>query len=181
MVYVGRLIALKRVDLLIRALTRIPEFKLRIIGDGPERGALMALAQSQGVSQRVHFLGYVPNTDLDFALEGCACALLPTASTETQAEQFGKAVLEAVLCGLPALVSDSGQLPLWTKQLNTVRRISDWTPEAVAEAVLELWKNPPSQESLLASRQTISDNYGAEAVGRRMETAFMDLLKERVA
>jgi glycosyltransferase involved in cell wall biosynthesis len=103
---------------------------------------------------------------------------LPTDANAKQAEQFGKAALEGVLCGLPVLVSDSGQLPRWSQELGSVRRLPAWIPEAVAKTVQDLWSSPPSAPALLASRERVWEHYGSESVGQRMEKAFMDLLKD---
>ena len=57
---VGRLDALKRTELLVRAARHLPErFRVVIAGDGPERGRLEALAAELGVAARVEFLGRV--------------------------------------------------------------------------------------------------------------------------
>lgn len=59
---VGRLVEVKRQDLLIRAFGRVsevrPSARLVLVGDGPEREALGDLARSLGIADRVHFAGY---------------------------------------------------------------------------------------------------------------------------
>ncbi len=175
--YVGRLIPLKRVDLLIAALPLLPEFRLRLLGDGPERLALASLAERLGVAERVRFLGYVPHPDLEAALAGCACLLLPTAANTHQAEQFGKAALEGVLCGLPVIVARSGQLPGWAEALETVSCLEAWSPEAVRDAVRRLWENPPAAEKLAAAREWVAQRFSASAVGAKLESALQNLLE----
>ncbi|HWI87437.1 MAG TPA: glycosyltransferase, partial [Sphingomonas sp.] len=62
-VSVGRLVAKKGFDLLIRAFARLERHDQRLIiaGDGPERAALVALAETEGVADRVDFLGSKPH------------------------------------------------------------------------------------------------------------------------
>src|SRR5690606_1029545 len=108
--YVGRLIPLKRVHLLVEALPLLPGYRLRVLGDGPERSRLAALAASLGVADRLELLGHVDNARLEEGLDGASLLVLPTGENERQAEQFGKAALEGVGCGLPVLVSRGGNL-----------------------------------------------------------------------
>ncbi|MGI9629034.1 MAG: glycosyltransferase family 4 protein [Longimicrobiales bacterium] len=100
-VFVGRLIGLKRVDLLIRAWVgsgASEKGPLFIVGDGPEDDALKALAAELGTN-RVHFLG--PLKAPERVLKGCDLFALPS-----QREGQSVALLEAMACGLVPVVSD---------------------------------------------------------------------------
>jgi glycosyltransferase involved in cell wall biosynthesis len=55
---VGRLSEIKRQDLLVRAVARLEEAHLLLVGDGPLEGSLRALAKELGAQSRVHFAGY---------------------------------------------------------------------------------------------------------------------------
>jgi glycosyltransferase involved in cell wall biosynthesis len=89
---VGRLVATKRFDRLVRAVAGLPGVTLLLAGDGPERPALEALAARLDV--RAIFAG--ATTDI----RGLLCAMDAFASPSEQ-ETFGLAVLEAVAAGLP--------------------------------------------------------------------------------
>lgn len=102
LVTVGHLVARKRHADVLRTLavlaTRHPALRYAIVGDGPERAALEALAERLGVSRRVDFEGQLPPAD---ALERMRrCSLLAMPSTE---EAFGVAYVEAMAAGLPAI------------------------------------------------------------------------------
>ena len=102
LVTVGHLIARKRHADVLRALAvlgdRHPRLRYRVIGDGPERAALEALAARLGVAARVDFLGRLPP---ERALEEARrCTLFAMPSTE---EAFGVAYVEAMAGGLPAI------------------------------------------------------------------------------
>jgi len=108
--HVGRLSYEKNVDLLLRAFARIagdyPAARLTIAGDGPDREALSRLADELGLSERVHFIGFVPHDQLPALYQ--AADLFATGSTiETQ----GLVVLEAMACGLPVAAVDALALP----------------------------------------------------------------------
>src|SRR5262249_16871916 len=97
---VGNLIPLKGHDLAIRALGRIAGANLVIVGDGPEAGNLRALAQSQGVAERVRFLGRLPHHALPELYAAADLLLLLSSS-----EGWANVLLEAMACGTPVVAT----------------------------------------------------------------------------
>lgn len=175
LVYVGRLIPLKRVHILIESLRLLPEFRLRVIGDGPEMARLTSLAKNLGLSDRVDFRGHIDNGNLEDNLAGASLLVLPTAENSRQAEQFGKAALEGVSCGLPVLASHTGNLATLSKVLPTLVARDLDSVEQMAKAVTELWRNFPPVESLASNRIEVQRTYSSEAVALRLEAAFNSL------
>jgi glycosyltransferase involved in cell wall biosynthesis len=105
-VFVGRLIAPKGVDLLIGAVARIAaggrEARCLIIGDGPERDRLEALAASLDVAHLVTFGGALPESaDVFAAMKAARVLALPSVR-----EGFGMVALEANACGIPVITVD---------------------------------------------------------------------------
>jgi glycosyltransferase involved in cell wall biosynthesis len=72
--------------------------RYEIVGDGPERSALEALAQRLGVRERVEFAGQLPPEQAVAQARGCTLFVMP--STE---EAFGVAYVEAMAGGVPAI------------------------------------------------------------------------------
>jgi teichuronic acid biosynthesis glycosyltransferase TuaC len=102
LVTVAHLVARKRQADVLRALAvlgeRHPRLRYKVIGDGPERGALERLAVRLEVADRVEFLGQLPPPQ---ALEQARrCTLFVMPSTE---EAFGVAYVEAMAGGVPAI------------------------------------------------------------------------------
>jgi glycosyltransferase involved in cell wall biosynthesis len=99
---VGNLIAIKGHDLLIRTVASLvpefPELTLEIIGDGPERSRLLALAQQLQVSDRVHFLGRQSRHRVAAAMRRCTVFALPS-----RYEGLGCVYLEAMSVGKPVI------------------------------------------------------------------------------
>ncbi|MBR6205392.1 MAG: glycosyltransferase [Candidatus Methanomethylophilaceae archaeon] len=98
---VGRLSFEKNIDLVIRAMRDV-DATLLIVGDGPSRPSLEALAKEVGMEDRVVFTGYIDNRDVVSAY--AASDMLVSASRfETQ----GLSVLEAMASGIPVACCDA--------------------------------------------------------------------------
>ena len=105
---VGRLVGWKGLRVVIEALAGLPDrIHYLAVGEGPEREALEALAAQTGLGARVHFAGRVAHDRLPQVLAQCDALLQPSIGEEA----FGISVVEAMACGLPALVSNQGGLP----------------------------------------------------------------------
>ena len=103
-VFTGRLIREKNVVLLLRALVavreEVPDLRALVVGDGPERPALEALARDLGLA--VTFAGFLPDYDAVIAaMKASKVFVLPSTR-----EGFGIAALEALACGLPVVTAD---------------------------------------------------------------------------
>lgn len=99
------------IDVLLRAFAALRagiNATLLIVGDGPQRAELEALATSLGIAQRVRFAGAVPHAEVPAWLQRMD---IYVAVSRLDSESFGVAVLEASACGLPVVVSDAGGLP----------------------------------------------------------------------
>jgi glycosyltransferase involved in cell wall biosynthesis len=102
---VARLTDQKAIDVAIRALAELPDDTvLVVLGEGPERAALLRLARELGVEPRVFLLGRVPDVA---AWLGRATLLVHP----VRWEGFGLGVLEAMLAGLPVVASNVSGLP----------------------------------------------------------------------
>jgi glycosyltransferase involved in cell wall biosynthesis len=110
----------KNISRLLRAFAALPSGRLVIVGDGPERAALEALAVSLGVSARVRFAGYHQDT-VAFYAEFDIFAL----SSDT--EQMPLSVIEAMASGLPVVSTDVGDVRLMVSEANApfVTRLDD--------------------------------------------------------
>jgi glycosyltransferase involved in cell wall biosynthesis len=109
-VYCGRLEAEKGVALLLAALarvrTRVAGARLRIVGDGSERGRLEALARTLGIADAVTFRGWVPAEEVEGELADAWALVAPS----LWAEPFGLVAPEAITRGVPVVASADGGL-----------------------------------------------------------------------
>ena len=142
-IFVGRLQARKRVDALLRACAALPEAlqpELFIVGDGPERAALQALAQS--LYPRATFTGDRRGADLDALLAGADVFALPGTG--------GLAVQQAMSAALPVMVAEA-----------------DGTQSALVRPE-NGWLLPPNDDRALQAglREALSDPARLRRMGR---------------
>ncbi len=114
---VGRLVARKGQDNLIRALPailrRVPEAVVLIVGDGPDGPRLRGLVSALGVDRQVHFAGSVPWVDLPAHYAAADVFAMPcrTRGSGLDVEGLGIVFLEASASGLPVIAGRSGGAP----------------------------------------------------------------------
>lgn len=110
LVYVGRLVREKGVDLLLEAAQRLKEtrdsFQMEIVGDGPERAKLEAMADALGVRDRVTFSGFLHGQKLEAAVVRSDVIVMPS----TWEESAGLAAIEQMMSGRVVIAADVGGL-----------------------------------------------------------------------
>jgi len=110
--YAGRLVEEKGVDLLIAAAAQLPgEWRLVLVGGGPERDRLHAMAREAGIAERVEFADQVQSTEMPAFYRRFDVLALPSRTRPNWKEQFGRALVEAMASGVPVIGSNSGAIP----------------------------------------------------------------------
>jgi glycosyltransferase involved in cell wall biosynthesis len=99
---VGHLNRFKAVELAIRAIAVAPEWRLVVIGDGPDRERLTQVAEHLGVADRVRFEGLLPQEEVWKRLSSCHALLLPSLK-----EGAPMVAAEAQMLGLPVVALDA--------------------------------------------------------------------------
>jgi glycosyltransferase involved in cell wall biosynthesis len=105
--FVGRLEPEKGLDVLLNALQWIPDVALVIAGSGSERPLLERLAGDLGISERVRFVGYMPQGRLPSLFEQVDFLVLPSVTTSSFKEPWGLVANEAMNAGLPVVATDA--------------------------------------------------------------------------
>jgi phosphatidyl-myo-inositol dimannoside synthase len=109
---VARLVPHKGIDTAIEALTRLgtryEDVGYLVVGDGPDRARLEALARERGVGGRVRFLPAVPDNQLAGYHRAATLYLGLSREQGEEAEGFGLSLVEAQGCGIPVLAGRSG-------------------------------------------------------------------------
>lgn len=144
----GRLVAQKGFDLAIRAFARAaaPGARLAIVGEGPSRADLLALAARLGVADRVELPGYAP--DLRPWLDRARVFLL-----SSRFEGYGAVVVEALAAGRPVVAFDC--TPAAIELLHGAPERGIVVPtgdvDALARALEQALRRPPPEAGALAA------------------------------
>ncbi len=100
--FAGRLIKEKNVDMLLQAVNHlrktVPDIKCHIIGDGPEKERLIGLAGEHGLLDNVKFYGFMEYDEIIAYMKSSKSLVLPSSR-----EGFGIVVIEAFACGVPVI------------------------------------------------------------------------------
>lgn len=148
---VGRLTPYKGIDHAIRALAALPDYELRVAGSGPAREQLQRVADETGVTDRVEFLGYVPDERLPSLYAGATAHL----SLSTH-EAFGLTVAESIVAGTPVVVRTARALREWT-DTDGVVGVETPSPSAVADGVETAVDGPPPDPAVVATWDDVAE------------------------
>jgi len=148
--YFGRLSAEKGVTDLVRAMQFLPELKLQIAGDGPQRSELERLAGNINL-KNIEFAGHIKGADLETLIASARFTVFPSHAYET----MGKSILESYAWGRPVIASDLGSRRELVKDGLTGLLYPVGNVPKLAEAI-----------SLLARHPELAIRMGRE--GRRM-------------
>lgn len=127
--FVGRLLPSKGVDVLLRALHRVKEItgsdlSLRVIGSGKELEFLQRLSRELRV--KVTFYGYLGENELVQQYQGALATVLPsvyyahTGEYNPEPEAFGLVLAESLACGTPVVASRVGGIPDWLDETTAI-------------------------------------------------------------
>lgn len=174
LISVARLVADKRLDLLVEALARVladpqRDVRLMIVGRGPERERLEQTISRLGLSDVVELTGWMSPDDVMAALAR-SHVYVHTSSIET----FSVALVEAMMLGLPVVVAKAGgvteQVQPWMGQV-----VASSRPGEFAEAISFVISAIESfdREAIAAWAKT---HFGIDAVARELEIFYKTVL-----
>ena len=174
-VYLGRLEAYKRIDLLLRAMTRLrerqPALELVIVGRGGERAALERQAHALGLAERVRFTGFVNVDERDRLVADARLAVCPSLK-----EGWGITVIEANALGVPVVATDAPGLRDAVRDGETGMLVPDGPPdvfvERLAGALAELLGDTSRLAQLSAEAAVWARRFDWDVSAQRMVAAL---------
>lgn len=170
---IGRLSPEKNIGQLLHAFVAVagadPQARLLVVGDGPDRHELEALAAGLALSDRVLFTGV--RSDVDRLWPLLHALVLPSLS-----EGMPLVVLEAMARGVPVIASAVGDVPrlLAHGSLGRVLPVDDVA--ALREALLEALARPPARDDQAMAH--VREHHSSDAMARRY-VGLYDTLQER--
>ncbi|HEY5061964.1 MAG TPA: glycosyltransferase [Gemmatimonadaceae bacterium] len=165
LLFVGRLNKQKGIELLLHALSRIPDkaIHLDVVGDGEDRGKLEQLALALGVGERVRWHGALPQDELADFYRRAAALVVPSVG-----EGLGLVAVEAQLCETPVVAFDSGGIPDVVQHDRTGVLVGDIDAAALAAALVSLVERDDRGAALgAAGRLHALATFAPESVARR--------------
>lgn len=173
LIFVGRVVPIKRLDVLLRALSRArsadPRIRLALVGDGEERPGLERLARELGIERDVLFLGY--RRELRPLFSAADVAVLSSDNEGTPVS-----LIEAAAAGLPAVTTDAGGVrEVVGEETGIVVPRGD--VEALAAGMVRLGGDAGERERRgRAARDRALERYGAERLLSDVDALYRELL-----
>lgn len=134
----------KRLDMLLRAAgllrKKIPELEIRMVGNGPERVRLRSICAELDLGPVVRWVGDASKSTLAEEYNRCEVFCLPSVQ-----EGFGIVFLEAMAAGKPIVAARAAAVP---EVVRNGLLVEPDNPEALAEAILQLYRNPARRRLL---------------------------------
>lgn len=172
----GRHVYYKGFDVLIKAVRQLPDStQLLIGGTGPLTESWRTLAEQEGVSSRVHFLGLIPDEDLPAYYQACDIFCLPAVSP---AEAFGIVQVEAMAAGKPVISTRLNNGVDFVNQHNvTGLTVEPGSVESLVQALAKLLNDQPLCEQLgrQACERALSE-FSLEAMGSKTYKLYQQVI-----
>ena len=172
LLFVGRLMPQKGVDILLDALVGLPpHVGLDVIGHGPDREALGVRAIALGVASRVRWHGAVRPDALEPFYQRAAALVVPS-----REEGLGLVAVEAQLCETPVIAFASGGLPDVIEHERTGILVPDRTAASLARAINTFFARDDAGAALgAAGRVSALAAFSPESVGRRYAEIYRNV------
>lgn len=178
--YVGRLVPEKGVDVLLHALGKLhaeglTQWRLDIVGGGPDAEALKQLAAELGLATHVTFVGQVPSAQMPAFFRQLDILALPSLTRPNWKEQFGRVLVEAMACGAVPVGSDSGAIPGVIGDGGLVTPEGDVT--GLANALRRLLQDDALRRELAQrGRQRVLDHFTQAQIARQTVDVYRAML-----
>ena len=162
--YVGRIEKIKGIDTLLLAASQLDfEYKLRLIGDGEFMGEALKLSKQLGIGKRIEIISSVAHQDVPGHLAQLDVLVLPSKTTATWKEQFGRVLIEAMASGVPVIGSNSGAIPEVIGDAGLI--FHENSSDELREKILALANNVSLWKSFsVKGRERVLKSYTASAV-----------------
>ncbi len=177
LLFVGRLVSYKGVDVLLDAMAKTSGVELFVIGSGDLDNALIEQTERLQIEDKVHFLGTVETKDLKSAFNDCDIFVLPSV---TRAECFGLVQLEAMLYGKPII---NTSLPTAVPEVSLDKvsgiTVTPGNADELAEAINTLVTDKDLREEYgRAARLRCQEHYSLDIMQDKIRSSYREMLKK---
>jgi glycosyltransferase involved in cell wall biosynthesis len=173
LIHTGRFVVKNGLEDVLLGLSKLPnQYHFFLVGDGPDKEKYIQLIEELNLTDRVHFYGYVANTELPKFLKACDIFIRPSRS-----EGMGNSFVEAMSMKMPVIATREGGLSDFIfedKKKQTAWVCEKDNPDSIVNAVkrIENMKagNPEEYSRILEdSLEMVKEKYDWEIIAKRME------------
>jgi glycosyltransferase involved in cell wall biosynthesis len=183
LLFVGRLVERKGVQVLLGALDRLRDRRLHlsVVGDGAMRPQLEARSRELGLEDRVTFHGFVSPEQLARRFKACDAFVLPAVrDAKGDVEGLGVVLIEALTLGRPVVASDAGGIPDIVRHEETGLLVPPGDEGALARAIARVLDDPSLGRRLgEQGRRHVAADFSWPSVIARLEAIYSRLLGQR--
>ncbi len=161
---------------------RDPQVRLRVVGQALQPGREAPFRAALGRDPRVEWQGPIPREELAALYREVTCAVFPAEPTPLHRAKCSVRLATTLLHGVPVVASAVGEQARYGAQ-GAARLVAEGaTPEAFADAVIEVLSDPALQTEMVErARARLQREYAWSTLGRRLWGFYAHLLAERVA
>ncbi len=171
LLYVGRISAEKQIDQIKPVLEAIPEARLALVGDGPNREAL----EAHFAGTNTNFVGYLQGLELASAYASADAFIFPS-----RTETLGLVLLEAMAAGCPVVAANSGGIPdIVTNGVNGYMFDVD-DPDGAITATKRLLEAKTEREQMRANARKEAERWGWAAATRQLQGYYRSVVNSEL-
>ena len=176
--FVGRLMEVKGVDVLIKAFSKflendsLSDYALDIVGDGPELDSLLHLARQEQIEEKIVFHGSKQRNEIADFYANADLFVLPSKTTALgEKEGLGLVVLEAMMSGVPVIGTDCGGIKETIEHGKTGIIVAENDVNALHIAMVDLIKD-------VGKREQFSHHAHAEVTRKYSSESLVTAMKQ---
>ena len=171
LIYVGRVSAEKQIDQIKPVLEAIPEARLAIVGDGPNREAL----ETHFAGTNTNFVGYLHGLELASAYASADAFIFPS-----RTETLGLVLLEAMAAGCPVVAANSGGIPdiITNGENGFMFEVDD--PDGAITATKRLLEAQTEREQMRANARKEAERWGWAAATRQLQSYYRNVVNSEL-
>ncbi|KJS80054.1 MAG: glycosyl transferase family 1 [Peptococcaceae bacterium BICA1-8] len=176
--FVGRLVPEKGVQVLIEAMPRVltfePKTKLLIAGKGPYENSLKDLVRAKGLENRVNFLGFINDEERDVLYRYADCIVFPSLY-----EPFGIVALEGMVAGSPVVVADTGGLSEIVQHgVNGLKCITGNADSLSDQIICTFTDDPLVAKMVKRALEDVANKYSWDGIAVQTLNLYEEIIEE---
>ncbi len=184
--YIGRLREEKGIIDFVQSLSilsrKAVKFQSLIVGSGPQKEKVKRTIDKLGLGGFVNIISAVPHNEISKYYNCIDILVVPSHTTRSWKEQFGRVVIEAMACGVPVIGSSSGEIPNIIRKTGGGLIFQEKNIEDLAAKIHELLKDEKKRKELgRRGMEKVIELYSYKVVAKQFYEVYKKLLVNKYA